>query len=100
MLRYEIIALQSSLFKIKSLLQYFVSTNSQIIFVCSIDIDIPHFFTFMLNSTHRHIQQFMVGHVIFGHDVSYILAHNGPTINCHCICYIINNRVSDKATVL
>ena len=35
----------------------------------------------MLNSTHRLIQQFItvVGDAIFGHNVSYILAHNGPT---------------------
>ena len=47
-----------------------------IVIVCSIDIAILHFFTFMLNSTHRHIQQFMLGHVIFGHNVFYILAHS------------------------
>ena len=47
----------------------------------------------MLNSIHRRIQQFMMGHVIFGHNVSYVLAHNGPIGKCHFICYIINNYV-------
>ena len=80
---------------IATMLRFFIITNLQIIFVQSKYVA----FTLIKHSS-LHLDSIaligiyiMVCHLIFGYNVSYILAHSGPIRKCHCICYIINKHV-------